>query len=308
MSDIKLFNVRDGATQELQGTSIAIEKTLQTLIESHLDVFLGVRFLATEYVMTDGRIDTLGIDEDGNPIVIEYKRAISENVINQGLFYLDWLVKHKGDFEVLVWKKLGRDTADSIDWSNPRLICIASDFTKYDEHAIHQIDRNIDLIRYRRYGNDLLLFELVNVTTAQNKTESAAVVVNNNGGKSKSQGGSDKTVVDYLEQSPAELRDRYETLKAFLLALGDDVQLKELKQYFAFRRIKNFASVVVQPAPRKIIVWAKVDPTSIQLEPGFTRDVSNLGHHGTGDLEITIQNDADLERAKALVLKSYEVS
>lgn len=147
MSDIKLFNVSNGSAQELQGTSIAIEKTLQTLIENHLEVFLGVRFLASEHSTGKthgGRIDTLGIDENGSPVIIEYKRAINENVINQGLFYLDWLMDHKGDFELLVLKKLGKDIADAIDWSNPRLLCIASDFTKYDEHAIQQINRNME--------------------------------------------------------------------------------------------------------------------------------------------------------------------
>src|SRR6266849_1335370 len=123
MSDIKLFHMGNGSVQELKGTSIAIEKTLQTLIESHLEVFLGVRFLATEHstgITHGGRIDTLGIDENGSPVIIEYKRALNENVINQGLFYLDWLMDHKGELQLLVLKKLGKEVADSIDWSNPR--------------------------------------------------------------------------------------------------------------------------------------------------------------------------------------------
>lgn len=310
MSDIKLFNVSNGSAQELQGTSIAIEKTLQTLIENHLEVFLGVRFLATEHSTGKthgGRIDTLGIDENGSPVIIEYKRALNENVINQGLFYLDWLMDHRGDFELLVLKKLGKEVADSIDWSNPRLLCIASDFTKYDEHAIQQINRNIELIRYRRYGSELLLFELVNATTAQGQAEVIAMTASNNGGKPKSV-VSYKTVTELLEQSPADLRDKFEALKAFLLALGDDVQLKVQKYYFAFRRIKNFACIEVHPQTMRILLFVKVDPTSIQLEKGFTRDVRNIGHYGTGDLEISIQSNADLERAKPLVLKSYEAS
>ena len=52
----------------------------------------------------------------------------------------------------------------------------------------------------------------------------------------------------------------------------------------------------------------KVDPSTIQLEKGFTRDVRDIGHYGTGDLEITIQNDEDVKRAESLLLKSYEVS
>jgi predicted transport protein len=104
------------------------------------------------------------------------------------------------------------------------------------------------------------------------------------------------------------VQDRYEALRAFLTALGDDVQEKMLKLYVAFRRIKNFASVEVHPQTRKILVYVKVDPTTLELSPGFTRDVRAIGHFGTGDLEITIGNDADLERAKPLLVQSYDVS
>jgi predicted transport protein len=309
MSDIKLFKVSSGSVQELQGASIAVEKTLQTLIENHLEAFLGIRFLKTEHPTGKthgGRIDTLGIDENGSPIIIEYKRALNENVINQGLFYLDWLMDHKAEFELLVMKKLGDKVADSIEWSAPRLLCIASDFTRYDEHAVQQINRNIELIRYRRYGSELILFELVNAATSPAQSE-ITITTTDNGQKHK---GSYqyKTAPELLEQSPSDIRDRFEALKAFLLALGDDVQLKVLKYYFAYRRIKNFACVEVHPQSKRILLFVKVDPFSINLEEGFTRDVHNVGHYGTGDLEITIKSDDDLERAKPLLLKSYEVS
>lgn len=225
MSDIKLFRTDTSHVEELEGRSVAVEKSLQTLIEKHLDAFLGVRFLATEYSTGrshGGRIDTLGIDENGCSVIIEYKRSLNENVINQGLFYLDWLLDHKAEFTLLVMKALGQETADDIDWSAPRLVCIAGDFTKYDEHAVGQINRNIELIRYRRYGDELLLLELVNATTAQ--------TTNDPSGKAKY-----KTVTDYLDQAEPALTDRFEALKAFLLALGDDVQMKTLKYYFAFK-------------------------------------------------------------------------
>lgn len=52
--------------------------------------FFGVKFLASEFTTTNGgRIDSLGIDEDNCPVIFEYKRSTNENVINQGLFYLD---------------------------------------------------------------------------------------------------------------------------------------------------------------------------------------------------------------------------
>ena len=99
-------------------------------------------------------------------MILEYKRSVGENVINQGLFYLDWLMDHQAEFKLLVLEKFGKVAADAIDWSAPRLVCIAADFTKYDGHAVQQINRNIELIRYRRFGDELLLLELANAVTA----------------------------------------------------------------------------------------------------------------------------------------------
>src|SRR3712207_9312708 len=74
VSDIKLLRIGDGDAQELPSKSVALEMSVQTLIERHLEALLGVRFLASEYVTGKthgGRIDTLGIDENNAPVIIE---------------------------------------------------------------------------------------------------------------------------------------------------------------------------------------------------------------------------------------------
>ena len=160
MSDIKLFRLAAGQATELQGSASDLEKPLQTLIEANLQPLLNIRFIASEHSTGKthgGRIDSLGLDENHCPVILEYKRSVGENVINQGLFYLDWLLDHKAEFKLLVLDKLGVVAADAIDWSAPRVVCMAADFTKYDGHAVQQIGRNIELIRYRRFGGDLLL-------------------------------------------------------------------------------------------------------------------------------------------------------
>ncbi|MGI8854364.1 MAG: DUF5655 domain-containing protein [Thermomicrobiales bacterium] len=307
MSDIKLFRTSNGTVEEMKGTSVAVEKSLQKLIEQHLDAFLGIRFLASEHntgKVHGGRIDTLGIDENGYPVIIEYKRALNENVINQGLFYLDWLMDHKADFKLLVMDGLGKEQADNIEWNSPRLLCIAGDFTNYDEHAVKQIPRNIELIRYRRYGDGFLLFELVNVIAIQPIEDDLTT-----GNPVKARGKyTDKTIIESLAESSQHTRDRFEAIRAFLQALGDDVQMKSLKLYVAFKRIKNFACLEVQASSGVIRAFVKVNPDTVVLEQGFTRDVRMIGHWGTGDLEITIRNDEDFERAKSLLLKGYEAS
>lgn len=304
MPDIKLFKILDQQVTELTGSAAKIEKSLQTQIESNLETYLGVRFLATEYstgTSHGGRIDTLGIDENGSPVIIEYKRSMNENVINQGLFYLDWLMDHKAEFELLVLKNIGEEDSENIDWLNPRLLCIAGDFTKYDEHAVKQMNRNIELVRYRKFGEDLLLLELVNVAEANNGNISD----NSSGSKSKQQY---RTVSDHLESANQELTDLYYALRDYMINLGDDVQEKTLKYYFAYKRIKNFACVEIYTQSNKLQIYVKLNPDEVQLEEGFTRDVREIGHFGTGDLEITIRDEEDLTKAEPLILKSYEGS
>lgn len=304
MSDLKLFHLRGLSAVELQGTGLALEKSLQSLIEQNLETFLGVRFLASEFSTgTDhgGRMDTLGLDENVCPVIIEYKRSTNMNVINQGLFYLDWLVTHRGDFEMLVLKTFGDNAAQSVEWSSPRLICIAGDFSKFDEHAIKQMNRNIDLIRYVKFGDDLLLLEQINATVAPMNGSAVATGPKPVAGKTKY-----TTVAEHLQKADADLTDLYEALKEHLMGLGDDVQHKTLRFYFAFKRIKNFACVEIKNQDKKVVLYLKVDPGTVDLSDGFTRDVRNIGHFGTGDLEVTIRSLADFERAKPLIERSYE--
>jgi predicted transport protein len=306
VSDIKLFRIAAGAVTELAGTTDTVEKSVQVLFEKNLEALLGVRFLATEFTTTHGgRIDTLGLDENGCPVILEYKRASNENVINQGLFYLDWLMDHRKDFQWLVMEKLGKAAAESVDWSAPRLICIAGDFNRYDNHAVKQMQRNIELIRYRRFGLELLMLDLVAVTSTKGAiidTKGSSV----DGGAGT--GNKYKTISVVLQELDSGMTDRFASLRAYMAALGDDVQETTLLYYIAFKRIKNFACVEFRPTTGKILIFVKVDPSTIQLEAGFTRDVSNVGHFGTGDLEITLSKAEDLERAKPLLNMSYGAS
>lgn len=304
MSDIKLFQYNSQAATELVGSSATVERQLQNLIEARMDGFLGVHFLASEYStgkQHNGRIDSLGLDENGCPVIIEYKRHTNENVIVQGLFYLDWLLNHKAEFWKLVMNKLGQEKADAIEWSGTRLICIAGDYTRYDKHAVGLISRNIELIRYKLFSSDLVLFELVNSVTVPDATHTSAT--------STTGTNTPRTHAEQLANAPAELRELFEELSNYVRALGEDIQEKQLKRYVAFSRIKNFICATVTPknAPH-ICMWLKLNPDSVELEENFSRDVRNIGHWGTGDLEIIIRTNADFEKAKVLIERCYQES
>ena len=306
-TDIKLFDLTKDPATEIPGRSSAVEKSLHELIERHLEAMLGIRLLGSEYVTGPkhgGRIDTLGIDENNSPAIIEYKRSTNQNVINQGLFYMDWLLDHRAEFELLVLRKLGEENADLIDWSAPRLLCIAGGFTRYDEHAVKQMNRNIELIRYRRFGEGLLMLEMVNAVSAVTPASSSTAAA----GSSTTKGGAQKTFSQVLASIDGPLLDLYQALRDHILELGDDVQEKTLKRYVAFKRLKNFACVDVRPREGTVLMYLKVDPDTVTLADNFTRDVRGIGHYGTGDLEVAIRTPEDLERAKPLLQESYDAS
>ena len=306
MGDIKLFRIKDEVV-EIEGTSMRLEKNLQNIIEDNMDIFLGVKFLATEYKtgkIHNGRIDSLGIDENNCPVIIEYKRSINENVINQGLYYLDWLLDHKAEFQFLVMEKLGKEAYENIEWSSPRLICIANDFTKYDVHAVKQINRNIDLIKYKNYNKELLLLEMVHTNiSSYDSYRNSELTVNEEISNSKY-----KTIEQYLNDSSEELKSMYYTLRDFIISLGDDVQEKKLKNYFGFKRIKNFACVEIHPKTNTVLIYTKANIEDIKLREGFTRDVTNIGHFGTGNLEIRFTDMKDFDEIQKFIIASYEAN
>jgi hypothetical protein len=265
VSDIKLFRLEGANLLELPGQAVQVEKSLQRLFESNLEPLLGIRFLTTEHStgpVHGGRIDTLGLDEDNCPAIVEYERAINENVINQGLFYLDWLLDHRKEFQWLVMEKLGTEIAKQVDWSTPRLLCIAGDFSRYDEHAVKQITRNIELIRYRRFDESLLMLELIHASKqpkspavtvpSDQKLDTSAVV-----GQSDSDPYVSQRISYRLSQADEKLLDLFDAVRQFLLGLGDDVQVKELKNYIAFKRIKNFVCLEIYPQVKVVMAYFK---------------------------------------------------
>jgi predicted transport protein len=144
---------------------------------------------------------------------------------------------------------------------------------------------------YRDYDGAFLTLDLVASTSATATAAGAA-----EDAPKPARRSSEKTVTQLHEQAPEDLRNLYDALEAYLLSLGDDVTKTTRQLYYAFRRIKNFACVEIHPQSRKLLIYIKTDPQSIPLEPGFSRDVTKIGHFGTGNLEITLNSRSDLER------------
>lgn len=116
-----------------------------------------------------------------------------------------------------------------------------------------------------------------------------------------------KTHADQMSSATPELRALYERTRTFILAQGDDILEKQLKLYVAYRRIKNFVCMtLISKEDPHVRLWLKLDPSTVTLEKGFTRDVTNVGHWGTGDLEIVLRTASDLDKAKSVIERAYQ--
>lgn len=287
--------------QQVKPTSFQSEKQLQKLFEANLQKLLGVRFIATEFFTGDrqkGRIDTLGLDQDGSPTIIEYKKSSKENVINQGLFYMDWLVDHKGDFVIAAQQMLGNGI--EIDWSQPRLILIAESFSEYDKYAVNRIGANIELWTYRCYGDNYLYLDPLFTT---------------NPIKSVKTGKEESDIVPVTYTIDYHLKGKNENIRALFLAMQEriisiaeegEILEKPVKIYIGYKHGKNFCEVEIQASSLKI--WLDIPPNELDDPHSLGRDVTGIGHYGTGDVEVRLTSMENLDKVIALIEQAYRLT
>jgi predicted transport protein len=301
MSELRLFTITASKVQEWPPKAYKLEREVQNLFEANLEALLSVRFVASEYSTGQGgRIDTLGIDENGFPVVIEYKLDKNRTVINQGMSYMAWLRSHKAEFWKVVFERLGKEVADSIDHSSIRLICIATDFTRDDLGAYELMPSNIDLVRYRRFGDDHLILERVQ---SSDETPISTPIAKGGGNTSGTSTG-DKPITQILADADPQTQRLYEAIRELLLSQGEDVTEKATKLYFAFKRTRNFASVV-NGRRGEWLLQLHLDPDTVELRPNI-RDVRKIGIWGTGQLQIRLTSVAELQEVAPLVQRAYE--
>jgi len=286
------YEINDqGKIKQIKKKEITLEKELQSLIEKNLNELFGITFLASEYstgVRHGGRMDTLGIDENNSPVILEYKKNKNQNIINQALFYLDWLVDHESAFEILVRDKL--ENKVEVDWSAPRVLCIAEEFKKYDTYAVEQMKRPIELIQYRYFENNLFVLDIL-TPTEENKV-------------GKNTKNKEYSIKDHLKKGSKNTIKLFNELRDYITELGDDVVESPRKFYLAYRVIRNFVCLEIHK--KHLLLYLRLDPNNIDLENDILRDVSEIGHYGTGDLEVRVENKDDISLTKILIEKAYE--
>lgn len=292
-----IFKDTSGALKKLNTLPLDKEKNLQKLVEDNLMEVLELHFLATEYVTTfGGRIDTLAVDVNGAPVIIEYKRNKNDNVINQALSYLKWLRAQKSEFfQMLMINKLGQGVADTIklDWNNPRVICIAESYSKFDVDTVEVVPLRIELFKYRYYEQGI--FGLESLTVPETVSHATPVSIDVVLQKPAS------SVALLREKGTAAIREVFDQLQEQIVNLDEGIEEKATSLYVAYRAAKNFAEIYIGKNQLKIFL-RPID----YVDPRNLVDQIPDGYNWTMNRRVYLDSADDVDYVLGLIEQSYK--
>lgn len=298
-----IFRISGTKLKRLNSLPLDKEKTLQALVEGNLIEVLDLLFLATEFTTTfGGRIDTLAVDTNGSPVIIEYKRNKNDNVINQSLSYLKWLKSQKpGFFEKLMIDKLGKDKADKIklDWHNPRVICVAENYSKFDIDTAEVVPLRIELLKYRYYEDGIFALEPVNVP--ETAASHAPMAVATGDTKSSQVTDTGSSLDNLLAKASADIKALFAELRERIVAIDDSITENPTAYYVGYRMGNNFAEVHIGKNQLKI----HLRPIDFVDPKGMVDKIPD-GYNWTMDRRVYLKSDSELEYVVGLIEQSYK--
>lgn len=302
---MKLYSINSHKLTTFKEKPFALEKDLQRLLEQNLWELMELELVKSECTIANKRIDTLAFDPQSKAfVIIEYKRERSISVFDQGITYLSLMLQHKDFFIVEYNEALGRNLKrNDIDWSQTRVIFVASDFTENQIEATNFKDFSVELWQVKRYENNILTIAAIQKTKT---AESIKQITDNKQYKHKS---AIKTIADeiktyteddLLNKRSSTITELYEKFKSGILNLTDGIEVIPQKHYIAFKKDgHNITDIELQSSGLKLIINIK---NGLLDDPKLlSRDISNVGHWGNGDYEIKVTNDNHLEYIMSLI-------
>ena len=184
---------------------------------------------------------------------------------------------------------------------------VAESFSEYDKYAVNRIGANIQLWTYRRYGDDFLFLESIYATTSQkvSKKEKAIAVE-----EASDDSGEIEEIIytldDHLKGKSEDVKILFDALKERIFALNadDDILEKPNKIYISYKHGKNFCEV--RPQSKEIKIWLDISFNELDDPKKLSRDVSQVGHYGTGEVETKLGHLSELDDVMNLVEQSYK--
>lgn len=298
---MQLFNIKHDKLNSIDEQPFKLEKDIQNLFEKNLQTISNLKFVKSEFAVKDYRIDTLAYDTETNAfVIIEYKKGSNLSVIDQGVTYLNLMLEYKANF-IIEYNESCKENLkrNQIDWSQSRIIFVAPAFTEYQKQSTNFKDLPIELWEIKKFENNLISINPVK------KSKSAPTISNVQKNKNSTLAKVTREIVVYdeayhLKDHCDDVLELYDSFKNAILALSPDLEITPQKLYIAFKRGKNnIVSIHLQNQSLKM--WINAKKGFLDDPKNITKDVSQLGHWGTGDYEIIVSDSKYLEYIMSLI-------
>lgn len=298
---MQLFNIKHDKLNSIDEQPFKLEKDIQNLFEKNLQTISNLKFVKSEFAVKDYRIDTLAYDTEANAfVIIEYKKGSNLSVIDQGVTYLNLMLEYKANF-IIEYNESCKENLkrNQIDWSQSRIIFVAPAFTEYQKQSTNFKDLPIELWELKKFENNLISINPVK------KSKSAPTISNVQKNKNSTLAKVTREIVVYdeayhLKDHCDDVLELYDSFKNAILALSPDLEIIPQKLYLAFKRGKNnIVSIHLQNQSLKM--WINAKKGFLDDPKNITKDVSQLGHWGTGDYEIIVSDSKYLEYIMSLI-------
>ncbi len=263
---------------ERQSDFFRSEFELRDFFKDNLEKLLGVRFLEKEYPIPEGRIDTLGIDEDKLPVIIEYKWDKDDGVLTQGLAYYAWLKANRRPFQDLVKNKLGNEV--TVNWDQPRVILVAQDFSRQIKVAVKEIS-HVELVTYACYKPDILHLEGIKITT---NTKVRPV-----GDESGNTIIYDRNF-HFSQINSQQLKEKIEILRQKVMGLPDVEEIEGQQTGISYKSTRKFVRFSFHPIRVEVLLKSHTFSSDVKK---VVRDITANGWGYDGLLKFTAESDVD---------------
>ena len=297
---MSLYQIENNKLKPIKKAIFKYEKDLQKLTEQNLETLFNLQFVETEFSVDNLRIDTLAHNKETSSfVIIEYKRDKNYSVIDQGYSYLSILLNNKAEFVLKYNENLNKNLKKTdVDWSQTTVMFIAPSFTSYQLKSVEFNDLAFELWEVSKFNNDTVLFDKVNVS--ENKAS-----INTLNRKDNKVTNEIKKYKEsrHLRKKSKKVKEIYEKIKENVSEY-DDVEIVVLKHYIAVKmNKKNVCEIALFKNHLKI--WIDLDFKNINDPLNKVTDVSNIGHWGTGDCNIIINEIDEVPYFMELFEQSY---
>ncbi|GFK29297.1 DUF5655 domain-containing protein [Tetragenococcus halophilus] len=297
-----LFQLENKRVKPIYEKTFKKEKDVQQLVENNLTELMNLDFVKTEFAIGKFRLDTLAYNsETASFVIIEYKKTKNESLVDQGYTYLNIMLEQKAAF-VLAFNEVFPyeiKAIKDIDWSQSRVVFISPVFSSYQKGAASNPQLPIDLIQVKSFEKNLIEMEEITKTNyiADHKKENLESV-NKLNKEIKVY-----TEEDLISKGNEESQALYHSIKQAILDWDPNIQVTANKHYVSFKRKTNFCDIAIQK--KQVKIWLNAKVGDLDDSQNVFRDVTNIGHYGNGDYEVSIQYDTNVEYILSVIKQAW---